>query len=78
MSFQEKLGKTEAEANGPLSVLAGSIAEEPSYSAEDERRIKRKIDMRLIPPLTVLYLMSYLDRSNSQCFIALSCSVISL
>lgn len=36
------------------------------FSIEDEERIKKKIDRRLIPALTVLYLLSYLDRGNSQ------------
>lgn len=29
--------------------------------------IRRKIDLRLLPVLTVLYLMSFIDRGNSKC-----------
>ncbi|KAI8996646.1 MFS general substrate transporter [Trametes punicea] len=36
----------------------------PVLTAEEERRLWRKIDMRLIPIATVLYLVSYLDRGN--------------
>ena len=36
------------------------------FGPEDEERIKKKIDRRLIPVLTILYLLSYLDRGNSQ------------
>jgi hypothetical protein len=43
-------------------------AQEPEmlYTAEDEAKIRRKIDTRLIPALALLYLMSYLDRGNSS------------
>lgn len=30
------------------------------------RRITRKIDYRLLPILTILYLLSFLDRGNSE------------
>ncbi|KIY02918.1 uncharacterized protein Z520_01383 [Fonsecaea multimorphosa CBS 102226] len=36
----------------------------PQFDAHEERRIIRKIDVRLLPVLAVLYLCSYLDRSN--------------
>ena len=31
-----------------------------------EKTLLRKLDMRLLPPLTILYLLSFLDRSNGQ------------
>jgi hypothetical protein len=37
-----------------------------SFSPEEDSRIMRKIDYRLIPLLTILYVVSYLDRSNSM------------
>ena len=33
-------------------------------SPEDERRLKRKIDWRIVPYLSLLYLLSFLDRVN--------------
>lgn len=33
---------------------------------EEERRILRKVDLRVVPILTFLYLMSFVDRTNSQ------------
>jgi hypothetical protein len=33
-----------------------------SFAHLDEKKILRKMDMRLIPVLTLLYLLSYLDR----------------
>ncbi|KAL4791067.1 major facilitator superfamily domain-containing protein [Aspergillus venezuelensis] len=35
-----------------------------SYTPEQEGRIRRKVDLYLLPVLAGLYLMSYLDRSN--------------
>ncbi|KAI0356822.1 MFS general substrate transporter [Trametes cingulata] len=34
------------------------------FSAEEEARVWRKIDMRLLPVITVMYLMSFVDRGN--------------
>lgn len=36
------------------------------FDQAEVKRILRKIDLRLLPVLTALYLMSFLDRSNSQ------------
>ncbi|TBU25780.1 MFS general substrate transporter [Dichomitus squalens] len=36
----------------------------PTLSAEEEKRLWRKIDMRLMPILTLMYLCSFLDRGN--------------
>ncbi|KAI0898167.1 MFS general substrate transporter [Annulohypoxylon nitens] len=35
-----------------------------SFSDLDEKKILRKMDIRLLPMLTILYLLSYLDRGN--------------
>lgn len=43
----------------------GSMADLPEYSPEQEAAIRRKIDRRLLPVLALMYIMSYLDRSNS-------------
>jgi hypothetical protein len=32
---------------------------------EEEKRIMRKLDWVLVPQLTILYLLAFLDRSNS-------------
>lgn len=31
-----------------------------------EKRLVRKLDRKLLPPLTLLYLLSFLDRSNGK------------
>lgn len=38
----------------------------PDFDQTEVKRILRKIDLRLLPVLTALYLMSFLDRSNSS------------
>jgi hypothetical protein len=35
-------------------------------SEKEQRRILRKVDWRLIPLLTFLYLVAFIDRSNSE------------
>lgn len=30
----------------------------------NEKKLLRKLDLKLLPPLTLLYLLSFLDRSN--------------
>ncbi|CAH0058004.1 unnamed protein product [Clonostachys solani] len=36
----------------------------PSYDDDETRMVRRKIDWRLIPMLTLLYLLAFLDRGN--------------
>ena len=36
----------------------------PTLNADEERRLWRKVDMRLMPILTIMYLCSFLDRGN--------------
>lgn len=36
----------------------------PAFASIDERAVLRKMDVRLIPMLAMLYLMSFLDRGN--------------
>lgn len=44
---------------------------EAGEDAINEKKLLRKIDWRLIPPLTFLYYLSFLDRSNSTSFLFL-------
>lgn len=41
------------------SVATGSVS---------EAKLLRKIDLRLLPAVSLLYLLSFLDRSNGECF----------
>jgi hypothetical protein len=40
------------------------LGEEVDFSGVDEKKTLRKMDIRLIPMLALLYLLSFLDRSN--------------
>src|SRR4051812_17530600 len=43
------------------------VSEEmPSYDEAETRRILRKVDYRIVPALAVMYLISFIDRSNSM------------
>ncbi|PYH35258.1 allantoate permease family MFS transporter [Aspergillus neoniger CBS 115656] len=49
------------------TIEADEKAASPSTSSVtniDEKALLRKLDFRLLPPLTILYLLSFLDRSN--------------
>ncbi|KAJ7282851.1 MFS general substrate transporter [Mycena rebaudengoi] len=41
-----------------------SLPPPPDLTAEEERKLWRKIDLRLAPILSLMYLLSYLDRAN--------------
>ena len=41
-------------------------ATEESGDEIDEKKLMRKIDWHLLPALTLLFLLSFLDRSNSN------------
>ena len=36
----------------------------PEFDSDETKRITRKVDFRLIPVLTILYIVSFIDRSN--------------
>lgn len=60
-----------------LSPSSGSEDGQDAYSGIDEKALVRKLDWKLLPALTLLYLLSFLDRSNgglpksSQCLLRL-------
>ena len=45
------------------SPAASSVVAE-SQTTINEKALLRKLDIRLLPALTILYLLSFLDRSN--------------
>ncbi len=52
---REKYDSSPAESN---------IADD--YAEINEKSLLRKLDYKLLPPLTILYLLSFLDRSNGM------------
>jgi hypothetical protein len=50
--------------------ISPSIVSDDSFTNPtgiNEKKLLRKLDLRLLPPLTLLYLLSFLDRSNGLC-----------
>lgn len=47
-----------------LTLMETYRSYEPSYSAEMERKLVRKIDIRLLPLIVIIYLFNYLDRNS--------------
>lgn len=61
--------KKEADlATGPGTDVAPSPSSSSVAEAVgiNEKSLLRKLDYRLLPPLTLLYLLSFLDRSNGS------------
>lgn len=49
-----------------LSPSTGSEDGQDLYSGISEKALLRKLDRKLLPALTLLYLLSFLDRSNGS------------
>ena len=62
-SLQNK--KPEGSAMGEKDSPSGS-ASALELQAVDETKLLRKLDVHLLPALTLLYLLSFLDRSNGE------------
>jgi hypothetical protein len=60
--------KREAElVSAPKDAKTASLTESSNaeeHNGINEKALLRKLDFRLLPPLTILYLLSFLDRSN--------------
>lgn len=41
------------------------VQSDPVYDEQETKAILRKVDWRLLPMLTLLYVLSFIDRSNS-------------
>ncbi|TFK67361.1 MFS general substrate transporter [Pluteus cervinus] len=57
------------EANVAGSLWSGGLLSDtkelsPESSEKEIQRVLRKMDTRILPPVTLLYLLSFLDRSN--------------
>ena len=44
--------------------------------AVNEKKLLRKLDFKLLPALTLLYLLSFLDRSNGKGYRDLPCNFV--
>jgi len=57
---------SEIEKHVPPASSSDSEIEINSGGAIDEKKLMRKLDLRLLPAVSILYLLSFLDRSNGM------------
>ncbi|KAJ6489526.1 MFS general substrate transporter [Mycena vitilis] len=59
--------KVESSSNADLDFGGdSSLPPPPTLSTEEERKLWRKVDLRLMPILSLMYLLSFLDRGNAR------------
>ena len=51
-----------------LSPSSASDSDQEAFSGINEKAFIRKLDLKLLPAVTALYLLSFLDRSNGRPF----------
>ena len=67
--FQMAIIAHEDSERGDLKEVQTASSLDSNHSSSNptglnEKALLRKLDLKLLPPLTVLYLLSFLDRSN--------------
>lgn len=60
-AMEEKVTTEETDIAYPVEQ---ELSTPPTLTAEEERRLWRKIDLRLLPILIIMYLVASIDRSN--------------
>jgi hypothetical protein len=68
MSTLPENEKVALENHGNPSAAPSLVSDESltNPTGINEKALLRKLDLKLLPPLTLLYLLSFLDRSNSM------------
>jgi hypothetical protein len=59
-------GGIEKHADSEKGNRIESVHSNESLTGINEKALLRKLDLILLPPLTLLYLLSFLDRSNGE------------
>lgn len=63
------MASEKVEVEGPgASVTSDSDLEVIAQSTVNEKSLLRKLDLRLLPAVSILYLLSFLDRSNGTSY----------
>lgn len=67
MATEQPEKVTEAKLERP-GASTSSVSDIEAVSAEgvNEKSLLRKLDLRLLPAVSILYLLSFLDRSNGE------------
>lgn len=60
----EDQGRLEGQGNSPSDLSDNESFTNPT--GINEKKLLRKLDLKLLPPLSLLYLLSFLDRSNGK------------
>jgi hypothetical protein len=71
MSIPNENEKVALDGQGQQDSPSPSLSSDEEYANPtgiNEKSLIRKLDWKLLPPLTLLYLLSFLDRSNSMCY----------
>lgn len=63
----EKIAEAKLERPG-ASTSSASDVEAVSAEGVSEKSLLRKLDLRLLPAVSILYLLSFLDRSNGKIY----------
>lgn len=64
-THDEKAVADSRDVSSPPSTTGDATAQSaPFYSPEEEQKVVRKVDLLLLPTLSLLYLLSFLDRSK--------------
>lgn len=61
-----------------LTPPSGSDFGQDAYPDINEKALLRKLDLKLLPAVTLLYLLSFLDRSNGMPLQSYHCLLVSL
>lgn len=61
---QDSLFSADLKQDGLVTDAESSSLGSPTFEGVDEKAILRKMDIRLIPMLSMLYLLAFLDRGN--------------
>ncbi len=56
------------ESHDEIVIVGDNVPPIPELSPEHIKTVMRKLDWWLIPQLTILYLLAFLDRGNSECW----------
>lgn len=62
--IEKSLQNVEFTHNESIADAKGSSLVLPDFAGVDENAVLRKMDIRLIPMLSMLYLLAFLDRGN--------------
>ncbi|SPO06720.1 related to nicotinamide mononucleotide permease [Cephalotrichum gorgonifer] len=81
-SEQKASGSGDSGANAPLGEPSGGLvppeivrAMTPEYRASLEKRLKKKIDLRLLPTIVIMYILNYIDRCVPPATLNLNLSI---